>query len=174
VRESIARGLVNRVLGVAARTAPGATSLRVWLHRARGVKIGEDTFIGSDALIETSCPHLVSIGRGVAIGIRATLIAHFRDAISADAEVDRSSDAVSIRIDDDAFIGAGAIIMPNVTIGKGAVVTAGSVVTKSVPAMTMVHGNPAEPVARCGVPLGLSTPIKQFYRQLRPLPGAKF
>src|SRR5262249_27523191 len=140
MKESIARGLVNRALGVAARNAPGATSVRVWLHRARGVKIGDDTFIGADALIETSCPHLISIGRGVAIGIRATLIAHFRDAISAEAETDRSSEAISIRIEDEAFIGAGAIIMPNVTIGKGAVVTAGSVVTKSVPEMTMVHG----------------------------------
>jgi acetyltransferase-like isoleucine patch superfamily enzyme len=76
---------------------------------------------------------------------------------------------VSVRIEDDVFIGPGAIILPNVTIGHGAVVHAGSVVTRSVPPLTMVRGNPAEPVARCGVPLGRSTPLRQFYRQLQPL-----
>jgi hypothetical protein len=33
----------------------------------------------------------------------------------------------------------------------------------------MVQGNPAEPIARCGVPLGLDTPIKDFYRRLTPI-----
>ena len=55
------------------------------------------------------------------------------------------------------------------TIGDGAVVVAGSVVTKSVPSRVMVQGNPAAPVARCGVPLGRSTPMREFYRALTPL-----
>jgi heptaprenylglycerol acetyltransferase len=56
-----------------------------------------------------------------------------------------------------------------VTIGHGAVVTSGSVVTRSVAPLTMVQGNPAEPIARCGVPLGLDTPVKDFFRQLTPI-----
>jgi serine acetyltransferase len=62
------------------------------------------------------------------------------------------------------------IILPNVTIGRGAVVTAGSVVTQSVPPMTIVQGNPAVPIANCGIPL--SPPeitLKEFSRRLRPL-----
>jgi acetyltransferase-like isoleucine patch superfamily enzyme len=74
-----------------------------------------------------------------------------------------------VRIEDKAFVGPGAIILPNVTIGYGAVVAAGSVVTKSVPPMTMVQGNPAEPVGYCGVPLGVKTPAAEFLRKLRPL-----
>jgi hypothetical protein len=35
--------------------------------------------------------------------------------------------------------------------------------------MTMVQGVPARPVARCGVALGMRTPLKEFYRQLRPI-----
>src|SRR5947208_178853 len=70
---------------------------------------------------------------------------------------------------DDAFLGPGVIIMPNVTIGAGAVVAAGSVVTRSVAPLTMVQGNPAKPIARCGIPLGLDTPIKEFYRRLTPI-----
>ena len=54
--------------------------------------------------------------------------------------------------------------MPNVTIGAGAVVAAGQVApsTRSVAPLTMVQGNPAKPIARCGIPLGLDTPVKEF------------
>jgi acetyltransferase-like isoleucine patch superfamily enzyme len=133
------------------------------------VRIGAGCFIGTDALIETSRPHLVSIGDGVAIGIRTVIIAHFRDP-SASGTTGKERE-YSVRIEDEAFLGPGVIVLPNVTIGHGAVVNAGSVVTRSVPPMTMVQGNPAVPVARCGVPLGLHTPLKVFYRKLRPLPG---
>lgn len=165
--KSSLRAFKVRALQSIARSAPGATTTRVRLHRARGVTIGTGVFIGTDALIETSRPELISIGNGVAIGIRATLIAHFRASTRADQGVEPT--AISIRIEDDAFIGPGVIILPNVTIGHGAVVSAGSVITRSVPALTLVQGNPAKPVARCGVPLGMRTPLKEFYRQLRPL-----
>src|SRR5260370_15087448 len=72
-------------------------------------------------------------------------------------------------MEDDAYIGPAAVILPHVRIGRGAVVTAGSVVTRSVPPMTMVQGNPAKVVARCGIPLTWETPIKKFYSNLRPL-----
>lgn len=163
------RGVLNRLLQILVRFAPGATTLRVRMHRWRGVEVGDGTFIGTDALIETSKPHLVSIGRGVAIGMRSTIIAHFRGVEQA---VARSGRKHSVVIEDEAFIGPGVIILPNVVIGRGAVVNAGSVVTKSVPAMTMVQGNPAVEIARCGVPLGMDTPLKEFYRKLRPLPKA--
>jgi len=48
------------------------------------------------------------------------------------------------------------------------VVTAGSVVTRSVPPLTIVQGNPAVPVARCEVPMGFLT-VKEFSRKMRPL-----
>jgi len=150
------RGLVNRLLQVIALYIPGATTTRVWLHRMRGVRIGEGTFIGTAAIIETERPELVTIGKRVNIGIRAVIIAHFWDELGVD-------------IGDDAFIGPGAIIMPNTSIGAGAVVAAGSVVNRSVPELTMVRGNPAEPIARCTIPLGLSTPASEFMRGLRPI-----
>lgn len=49
-----------------------------------------------------------------------------------------------IHIGDDCWIGGNAIILPGVTLGRGVVVGAGSVVTKSVPAFTVVAGNPAK------------------------------
>ena len=168
---SAMRGALNRVLQLIARNAPGAQSLRVWLHRARGVHVGEGVFIGTDAIIETSMPHLVHIGDGVAIGIRSTIIAHFRGGLKTDAA---GKPIISVRVEEDAFLGPGVIVLPNVTIGRGAVVNAGSVVTRSVPPLTMVQGNPAKEVATCGVPLGMKTPLKEFYRQLKPIrkPGS--
>ncbi|KAJ4143654.1 hypothetical protein NW765_000802 [Fusarium oxysporum] len=48
-----------------------------------------------------------------------------------------------ITIEQDCWIGGGAIILPGRTIGKGSTVGAGSIVTKDVPPFTIVAGNPA-------------------------------
>jgi acetyltransferase-like isoleucine patch superfamily enzyme len=152
---------------VLALHAPGATSVRVKLHRLRGVTIGEGVSIGQDALLETAKPRRIVIHDRVSIGIRVTIIAHMHAYVEGDSTQD--DDRPSVVIEQEAYIGPGSIILPNVTIGRGAVVMAGSVVTRSVPAMTMVRGNPAEPVARCGIPMLLDTPMKEFYRSLRPL-----
>lgn len=150
--------------------APGGDSTRVRLHRLRGVQIGRGTWIGWDTIIEPSYPGRVVIGERVAIGIRVLILAHFahrgRNRETSDGQID---ERVSVRIEDDVFIGPGATIMPNVTLGAGSVVAAGSVVTRSVAPLTMVQGNPAKPIARCGIPLGLETPIKEFYRRLIPI-----
>lgn len=162
--------LLARPLQILARYAPGATTLRVTLHRLRGVTIGPGVFIGTDALIETSKPHQVYIGANAAIGIRSTIIAHFR---GNEPRFEIDGRRYSVCIEEDAFIGPGVLIMPNVRIGRGAVVAAGSVVTRSVKPMTMVQGNPAVEIAVCGVPLGLTTPIREFTRQLRPIDGPR-
>jgi len=156
LRENPFRGLLNRTFQLLARLGPGASSLRVWLHRMRGVNIGAKAWIGYDTIIETSKPQLVSIGNNVIISVRVTIIAHFRNT-------------KGVRIEDDVFIGPGAIILPNVTIGRGAVVTAGSVVSSSVPPGMLVQGNPARVVAKCSVPLGWTTPLPMFYRGLQAI-----
>ncbi len=129
--EPFLKGMKNRVMQILARFLPGAESLRVFLHRVRGVKIGKNVWIGYDVIIETSSPHLVSIGNNVSLGLRTAIIAHFKGT-------------ESVTIEEDAFIGPGVIILPNVTIGKGSVVSAGSVVNSSVAPMTLVQGNPAQ------------------------------
>jgi acetyltransferase-like isoleucine patch superfamily enzyme len=120
------------------------------------VKIGKGVWIGYDVILDTSCPYLITIEDGALLSMRVTVIAHFRETRG-------------VKIEEDAFVGPGVIILPNVVIGRGAVVTAGSVVTKSVPPMTMVQGNPAVPVAKCGVPLKPDIMAKDFAWRLRPL-----
>ena len=158
-------GFRNRLLQSLSRTLPGAGSLRVALHRRRGVQIGSRVFIGVDVIIDTSLPHKVRIGDDVTVGMRCTLIGHFGNM--GDEHI--FSRKPSLVIEDRCFIGPSVTILPNVTVGEGSVVMAGSVVTKSVRAGTMVQGNPATPVAKCGIPLLRSTPMWEFYRHLRPL-----
>ncbi|MFB9378523.1 acyltransferase [Kineococcus gynurae] len=57
------------------------------------------------------------------------------------------------RIGENCFIGAGSIILPGITIGDGSIVAAGSVVTKDVPAASIVAGSPAR-VIRSGIVVG--------------------
>lgn len=156
MKEHPLRGAANRVLQHLARIMPGAQTLRVLLHRARGVQIGRGVWIGYDVILDTSRPYLIAIEDGSSIGMRVTVIAHFRES-------------QGVKIEQDAFVGPGVIILPNVVIGRGAVVTAGSVVTQSVPPMTVVQGNPAVPIARCGITLGKDVLLKDFSRRLKPL-----
>ena len=155
MKEGILRGLTNRILQHLASTLPGARTVRVALHRARGVRLGKNVWIGYDVILDTSRPYLITVEEGSSIGMRVTVIAHFRELRG-------------VTIERDAFVGPGAIILPGVVVGRGAVVTAGSVVTRSVPPMTVVQGNPAVPVASCGTPLGPDVTIKEFARHLKP------
>ncbi len=148
---------LERILQFLARHVVGAKTLRPLFHRWRGVHIGNNVFIGYDAIIETSYPELVTIKDRASIGIGAMIIAHFNRELH------------TVVIEEDAFIGPRAVILPNVVIGQAAVVTAGSVVTTSVPPMTMVQGNPAKPIATIGIPLRDDVSLKEFSKRLKPI-----
>jgi serine acetyltransferase len=156
MKESFFRGFLNRIYQQLARAVPGAMSLRVALHRNRGVKIGNNVWIGYDVVLDTSRPFAITLEDNCVLSLRVTVLAHFREV-------------QGVTIGRGAFIGAGALILPGVVIGEGAVVAAGSVVTRSVEPLTMVQGNPAAPVARCSLPLSGATTMKEFARSLRPI-----
>jgi acetyltransferase-like isoleucine patch superfamily enzyme len=88
----------------------------------------------------------VHIGDDVVLSARCMLLDAGLDTQDTRGVESRSHVAKPIRIEDGAWIGAGAIILPGVTIGHRSVVGAGSVVTKDVPAGTVVAGNPAKPI----------------------------
>lgn len=120
-----------------------------WIHRLRGVKIHNlwNTVIAYHVLIDPIYPELVEIESGAWLTQHSKVFAHFRPT-----DVQRpliGTDRVKpVKICSGAFIGVGAIILPGVTIGKCAVVGAGSVVTKDVPPYTVVAGNPARFIKR--------------------------
>jgi acetyltransferase-like isoleucine patch superfamily enzyme len=132
----------------------------------RGVTIGKNAWIGYDVVLDTEFPDWISMGDNVEINMRTTIIAHFRN-IPLQLKAAKE-DRVTVTLEDNVFIGPGVIVLPNVTIGQGAAVAAGSVVTKNIPPMTLVQGNPAAPVAKLGVPLAGNVDYKEFLQKLKP------
>ena len=88
----------------------------------------------------------ISIGNNVAIGANTTIID--TDFHPLDPDLRRlhpqQAKTAPITIEDDVFIGMQSMILKGVTIGRGAVVGAGSVITRDIPAYTVVAGNPAK------------------------------
>jgi len=80
VKESWLRAGVNRICQHFARILPGARSLRVALHRARGVKIGTGVWIGYDVVLDTSRPFNITLEDGCVLSMRVTVLAHFRES----------------------------------------------------------------------------------------------
>lgn len=100
-------------------------------------KIGDRSQINEDCNIDFSGG--VDIGRNVVISARSLIYSH-----SHGRDPHSTPRAISKRIHDNVWIGAGAMILENVIeIGEGAIVAAGAVVTKNVPAYSLVAGNPA-------------------------------
>jgi acetyltransferase-like isoleucine patch superfamily enzyme len=110
------------------------TSLRKFLFRLGGIKIGSGGFVGMGGWFEDLYTHRVHIGDNVTMSFGVTLVAH-------GPKSDPSN--MDIVIQDRAYIGCNATILPGVTIGEKAGVGACSVVTKDVPAGAVVAGNPA-------------------------------
>lgn len=109
--------------------------------RAAGVRIGQ----GCRILIHDfgSEPFLVAIGDRVTVTTRVLFLTHDGSTWLMRDDRGRRQRYGAITIGSDVFIGAGAILMPGVTVGDRCVIGAGSVVTKSVPAGSVVAGNPA-------------------------------
>lgn len=105
-----------------------------------GVKIGNECFISTREW--SSEPYLVTIGNHVQVTRGVCLHTH-GGGNSIRKEHPDFDVFGKIVIEDWAYVGAFSQIMPGVTIGEGALVAAGSVVTKSVAPHTVVGGNPA-------------------------------
>jgi maltose O-acetyltransferase len=107
---------------------------------------GQNTYIGDHVYLNVLCTILdcneVHIGQHVMIGpaVQIYTAAH---ALQAEARIQGWEVAKPIVIEDNVWIGGGAILLPGVRIGRNAVVGAGAVVTRSVPANMIVAGNPA-------------------------------
>jgi len=127
---------------------------RKMFYRATGVQIGEGTVINPGVIIEDCYRSLVTIGERVSIAAGVMLIADAAPNNSRLAEVpyvrDRLIVEKPIMVEDDAWVGAAAIVLPGVTIGRGAIVGAGAVVTRNVPPATIVAGVPAKEIRKIG------------------------
>jgi maltose O-acetyltransferase len=146
--------LRKKVLKRWARNAffPG---VRVQLLRWCGFAIGRDVYIGDDFIVveELADRGNLTIGDRVSIAPRVTIVtsSHPNESrIRAFAPLARAP----VVIEADAWIGVGATVLPGVTIGRGAVIGAHSVVTRDVPALAVATGIPATVVRTLGAPEG--------------------
>lgn len=117
------------------------------LGSACNISIGKGTFINAGACF--GCPDAtISLGRQVLVGPRVIFetVNRERDILENGW---RKVVSRKIVVEDRAWIGAGSIILPGVTIGKEAVVAAGAVVNRDVPAGVMVGGVPARAIGNC-------------------------
>ena len=115
----------------------------VWITPGRKLIIDDDVCLSKDVLITTSGG--VYIGKRVLIGYRTQIISADHEIPLVGERIPISGDKLGkINIQDDVWIGANCVITRGVTIGKGAVVAAGSVVTKDIKSNAIVGGVPAK------------------------------
>ena len=159
MKKSLFRRVANRILGLLARVAPGATTLRPLLHRMRGVKISGKVFIGDDVYIENEYPEAIELEDGAQICLRSLLLAHTRGA-------------GRIIVGKNAFIGANCVVaVPSgktLRIGEGAVIAASCVVSSDVPDHALIGQAKPAVLAKVTVPLTMETNYDDFLLGLRP------
>ncbi len=135
--------------------------MRPWLHRLRGAHIGKNVWISLLVYIDEIHPEEVSIGDNSTIGLRTSIITHFYWGPR------RPTSNGKVTIEKDVFIGPHCVILPNVRIGEGAVIKAGTVVSRNVAPHTLWGVPSAEAVGVATVPLTSEHPNEEFVRGLR-------
>ena len=138
----------ERVWTLARRKLLGHAQRRFFLGSVRrlccrwmGVKIETSkeerpVWIGPEVYIDDTFPELVTLGAGAVLGVRCMILTH------DDAKRIVSPVVIGRR----SYVGAGALILPGVSVGDDAVVGAGAVVTKNVPAGETWIGVPARTI----------------------------
>ncbi|MBR2443423.1 MAG: acyltransferase [Rikenellaceae bacterium] len=117
--------------------------------RKLGCKVGKDVFIGDNVKIDLNHAELITIDDHAHIASGVRLLCHQRDMSDYCVGDDYAKLGYVIKpihLCKGSLVGMESFIMPGVTIGEGAIVGAGSLVTKDVPAWTVATGRPAKVV----------------------------
>ena len=136
-KKSIVRKLFNYTCSRIAFNFP-LKSIRIFLHKLRGVNIGEGVFIGRRVTIDNAYPEFIYIDDDAAINQGVTLLAHTNPKRHFDGVI--IPNVAPIHIKKGAMLGINSIVLHGVTIGKSSIVSAGSVIVKDVPDYTITQG----------------------------------
>lgn len=133
----------NTVYQLLAYACPN-NGIRKCLHRWRGVHIGKNVYIGMFCLLDNLHPEYIYIEDNASINSGSMILTHFnpmkRFAPILQARV------APVLIKEGAILAVRSTILPGVEIGQSSIVSAGSVVEKSVSDYTLVKGNPAKKI----------------------------
>lgn len=112
-------------------------AMKNWLYRNfLHMKIGDQTSFALMVMLDVMFPEKISVGRNTVIGYNTTILAH--------EYLIKEYRLGDVQIGDEVMIGANTTILPGIKIGDGAVVSAGTLVHKDVPAGAFVGGNPMQ------------------------------
>src|SRR5690625_4748374 len=112
-------------------------SVKNWLYRTfLRMKIGDKTSFALMVMPDTMFPEKISVGENSIIGFNTTILAH-------EYLIDEYR-LGEVHIGNEVMIGANTTVLPGVTIGDGAIVSAGTLVHRDVPAGSFVGGNPMQ------------------------------
>ena len=145
--------LKRKIAGWGARRLPSVRLRRACLRRM-GISLPTPApeeraaWIGHDVYVDEVFAELVTIEPEVVIGLRALLLCHD----------DANRRVAPIKIEKGAYVGAAAILLPGITIGAGAKIGAGAVVTRDVPPGGIWAGVPAKPLGTSTAPQSESPP----------------
>ncbi|SDM19636.1 acyltransferase [Sediminibacillus halophilus] len=110
-------------------------SVKNWLYRTfLRMKVGDQTAFALMVMLDIMFPEKISVGKNTVIGYNTTILAH--------EYLIREYRLGEVVIGENVMIGANTTVLPGVTIGDGAIVSAGTLVHKDVDAGTFVGGNP--------------------------------
>ena len=121
--------------------------LRPFILRRMGCKVGKGCFIGDYVRIDTSHTDMITVEDNVSIASGSRLLCHqrdFSDFCVGDDYMKLGYVVKPIVLKKGCLVGMESFVMPGVTIGEGAIVGAGSLVTKDIPAWTIAAGRPAK------------------------------
>jgi len=121
--------------------------IRPMLWRWIGAKVGKNAFIGYEVWMDFNNAHLIEFEDNVHVANRCLLLCHQRDLSNYFIGDDYSKlpyNKSKIHLKKGCLVGMDSIILPGVTIGEGAIVAAGSLVTKDIPAWSVAAGRPAK------------------------------
>ena len=140
-----ARALLGELLGSVHETAHVGP---ITVEYGKNITIGANSLVNNNCLLMDCFP--ITIGDRVLIAPFCQLITGGHELNAADrfvtndkGELGTMTTGAPIRIEDEAWLGAGVIVLPGVVIGARTTVGAGSVVTKSLPSDVLAAGNPA-------------------------------
>ena len=123
--------------------------LRPILIRKMGCHVGKNTFFGDYVRMDTSYADMIYIGDYTHVTSGCRLLCHQRDLTGycvGDNAASLGYKTGEIHIGKGVMVGMETLIMPGVTIGDGAIIGAGSIVTRDIPAWTIATGRPARVV----------------------------
>lgn len=143
---SLIKGILGRVIQCIAMTSfPLPPSLRVFLQRLRGVKIGKHVFIGIACYFDPVRPDLIKIEDWVSIAGMVTILTHSEPTQPIREILGESGNKIApVTIKRGAWVGVNCVVLPGVTIGENSIIAAGAVVTKDIPPYSVAGGVPAK------------------------------